>query len=592
MKNGSHNLSLLKKLTIICMVFLIAPSILIASFFFRQQFRQLYDQVYRERSLSSSQICENLDTSLLSVEDLSFMLTYRSPIVNLIERADLNEYPIFVKRSTENLLGKIQYSLIYQNAGLQDISVYTDNPGLKTVPHFYSDERINSLPFYVDFINSGKNSSIYYLNSEDAENYFRKKGQPTDCPYGIVLQLHNIEKSSFAQYYGLLVFEIDPQTILSPITDDQSANSYSLYFSNLHDVYGAQLPQGMVEKLESFDASNSLVNLGNYNYMVQKVGDYPIFLVNTEPLDRASYILPSLKLSSAILVLAFIQFLIHYFIIRYIFRRIDHNINEMDKIIANGFRGTVSATNDEIGHVAQRYNILLVKINNLVKDIVRKETDSKNAQIKVLQYQMNPHFIYNTLSIFSGCAEQSGNHELSEAISYFGHLLRYNIKNTGLYSTVGQEVENAYALIQVYSMRYKGKLQLTTSIPEIFKSEKIIKYLLQPLLENAIFHGKRKNSENMNVSLSLRCDGENMIIEIEDDGIGMTSQRLEEVQRNILYGSNMTAVSASNSSCIGLHNVYKRLMLVYDNRADLTIDSKLDVGTKVTVKIPFIEYEE
>lgn len=591
MKQYFRHMSLVKKATFISIISLVLPTVLFALYLYSQQSRQLYAQAYKDRTLAIEQLADNIETTLLSTEDLSMNLTYRSKISNLIARVDLDDYPVYTKRSSEDILTALKYSLRYQSSGLLDVCIYTDNPGLKDVDHFYQDSALHSLSFYQDFRQNDKSYDIYYLSSGEADLYYQKKGTVNTSSQGVILLARDVKGTFTAGYNGLLIFEANPSVFFSQMSDyvDQK-DGYTLYFENLGNTYGSDFPDALKQTFLKRNCNDTLLTYEGQVYLFRAIESYPIFLVNTTDFNRLQYILPAVRVSVLMILMACVQFLILRFLIKYIFGRINHNITQMDQIIANGFSGTIPVTSqDEIGLVAQRYNTLLAKINTLVEDIVRKETDSKNAQIKALQYQMNPHFIYNTLSIFAGNAEQNGNHQLSEAIAYFGHLLRYNIKNTGLYSTVAQEIQNARSLIYVYSMRYRGKLSLTIDIPEDLNSVKLIKYLLQPLLENAIFHGKRKGNENMNINIHLSCSDTQMIFKICDDGIGMTEQRLEEVRDNILYGSRLPDNANSNSSFIGLHNVYKRLQLVYGSTANLEIESIYNEGTCVTVTLPILK---
>lgn len=124
-------------------------------------------------------------------------------------------------------------------------------------------------------------------------------------------------------------------------------------------------------------------------------------------------------------LLIVVQALCLHILIKYIMNKINKNINEMDRIVANGFEGQIPVDEcDEFRTITMRYNVLLNKIQTLISDMIKKESDKKEAQIKALQYQMNPHFIYNTLSIFASNAEDNGNFRLRKAIAYFGHLLR------------------------------------------------------------------------------------------------------------------------------------------------------------------------
>lgn len=264
----------------------------------------------------------------------------------------------------------------------------------------------------------------------------------------------------------------------------------------------------------------------------------------------------------------------------------------MDHIIAHGFQERIPETRkDEIGMIARRYNILLDKINSLIQETVRRETAQTQAQLKALQYQINPHFIYNTLSIFSGYAAQNGEDTLSESIASFGQILRYNIKNDGLYATIESELRTAASLINVYNIRYFNHLTLTVDVPAFLRPLQIIKFLLQPLLENSILHGLVPPRSSLDICIAIRLLNDFVEIQVSDNGEGISTERLLAVQNHIADDSE-TLPASGNSTFIGLQNIYKRLKLFYGPNAQLTIDSEEHCGTLITIRIPASSLKE
>ena len=591
MKKYFRNMSLVKKATLISILFIILPTFFFATFLYYQQTQRLYTQAYEDRKLATEQLADNIETTLVSIKDLSLTLSYRSPVTDLIGRKNLSKYPLYTKRTTEDILTALKYTLLYESNGIQNVCIFTDNPELKDVDYFYQDSLLQSFAFYQDFRQLDKINDVYYLSPDTAALYYVQKNVHADSSHGLLLMVRDIIYSQVSDYNGLLICEVNPSVLFSQLSDYVNQDDgYTLYFNNLQNTYGSTFPDTLKQVLQDTKDQHTALSHNGQVHLFQSLESYDVFLVDTSGFSRAQYALPASKISILLVLIACVQFFILRAFLHNILNRINANITEMDQIIANNFSGSIPITSaDEISLISQRYNTLLAKTNTLIADIVHKETDSKDAQIKALQYQINPHFLYNTLSIFAGNAEQTGNHELSEAISYFGHLLRYNIKDTGPYSTVALEIQNAYSLIHVYSLRYRGTLHLNVYVPEHLNTAKMIKYLLQPLLENAIFHGKRNVNENITIEIILEYTDTQMLFKIYDDGIGMTPERLKEVKDHILYGSHLSDTNNSNSSFIGLHNVYKRLLLVYGKSANLEIESVYNEGTCVNITLPLIK---
>ena len=218
---------------------------------------------------------------------------------------------------------------------------------------------------------------------------------------------------------------------------------------------------------------------------------------------------------------------------------------------------------------------------------IEMEKSLRDIELKALHYQINPHFIYNTLSVFSGYASQNGQDTLAESIASFGQILRYNIKNDSLYASIDSELHCAYSLINVYNIRYFNQIQLTVDVPPALKQFRIIKFLLQPLLENSILHGLDQPGTSLDIFLSICLTDDFLDIELSDNGKGMSPERLAEVLNYMQHPSEELPAS-SKGSFIGLQNIYRRLKLFYGQSAQLYIESEEQCGTMITLHFPAI----
>ena len=445
--------------------------------------------------------------------------------------------------------------------------------------------------FYVNFHEQQKGADFYFLDKETTEKYFAKKDMNASIDE-LLLFVRDIRNEEDDVYSGLLVFEIDPEKFLLSLQENKR-NEYSIYFTNTKDFWGKPLSTNVISAIQSSVAENT-VNFSevSFGHLYSYIKNYKLVVIDRNAIEKNSYIILTLRIFVLFSLLIVVQALCLHILIKYIMNKINKNINEMDRIVANGFEGQIPVDEcDEFRTITMRYNVLLNKIQTLISDMIKKESDKKEAQIKALQYQMNPHFIYNTLSIFASNAEDNGNFRLSEAIAYFGHLLRYNIKNTGMFATVKEEMDNAYSLVQVYSIRCQGNLELELDVPQELYPVEIIKYLLQPILENSIVHGAKKNQRTW-IRIKARYFGKFLVIKIEDNGTGVDKEYLEKIRENIVEGKQLENTISSNSSFIGLRNIYKRLQLIYGEEAELLIDSKIEEGTVVSIKIPIKDFEE
>ncbi len=247
---------------------------------------------------------------------------------------------------------------------------------------------------------------------------------------------------------------------------------------------------------------------------------------------------------------------------------------------------------DEIGKVAASIDQMLDqhremdrRIQNSQKNMYEKELAIKQAQVIAYRNQVNPHFLYNTLECIRDMAlyyEADGIAEITMALSC---LFRYAVKGSNIV-TVEQEVENIeeYAKIIVY--RFMGKISVDISVDPMVRKKPIMKLLLQPLVENAVFHGLEQKVEEGFVDITIiPKDGDKICFTIEDDGCGMSQEELQKLTAEMQ--------SQENKDRIGIANIYHRLKLLYESNFSFTVESEIGVGTCFTILIPdFVTEEE
>ena len=590
---SSRNLSLVQKVFLLSLILLTLPTLIIAFYLYEKQTTQFYDQLMEERKVAIEQLAGNVRTTITSASELSKDLSYRSPLIDLLKRQNLSQYPIWSKRYIDEIVSSVKYSLKYQNLGIDAVRIYSLNPEIgKEITaggYFYPAEHIKSLAFFKDFISSNKIVALYYLSGDEETIYSKLLNTSSYLKHsnGILLMIRRILGSSENGDLGYMVFEMSPRKVFPKLTDDSNEeDGYFACFTNLGNFYGTQPPEFLVQSMKNSSPQAGVFTINGQKYLCNTISGFDILIAGAKPVSRTPFVHSALNLSLLLIWLSLAQLFILTLFIKHAFARLHNDLNQMDNIVAHEFKGRIPIHNeDEMGQIARRYNILLDRIDTLVDGLVQKETANTAAQLKSLQYQINPHFIYNTLNIFSGCAEQNGSSELAEAIASFGHLLRYNLKNDSLYSTVEQELQNASSLIGVYSIRYFNRLRLEIHADPGVCRLRLIKFLLQPLLENSILHGLVAPHTSMLIQISIDACDKFLTIRVLDDGIGMSSAHLQQVCEGV-FNENPIEKPPTSGSFIGLRNIWERLHLFYGSEASMEINSVENAGMSVSIRIP------
>lgn len=237
----------------------------------------------------------------------------------------------------------------------------------------------------------------------------------------------------------------------------------------------------------------------------------------------------------------------------------------------------VTAKN-EIGSLSKSFNVMTERIHTLMEQNVYEQKQKRKNEMKALQAQINPHFLYNTLDSIIWMSEAGQNEEVVLMTSALARLLRQSISNDKEQVTLAEEIEYVRSYLTIQKMRYKDKLEYSIEVSPEINHIMIIKFALQPLVENAIYHGLKYKETKGNLNIRGYERGKKAYITIADDGIGMDEETLEHIfdETKKEYKSNG----------VGVPNVQKRLQLYYGSEYGLSYISRKGVGTVVTVTVP------
>ncbi|WP_158413549.1 sensor histidine kinase [Gracilibacillus boraciitolerans] len=244
---------------------------------------------------------------------------------------------------------------------------------------------------------------------------------------------------------------------------------------------------------------------------------------------------------------------------------------------------------DEVGLFIHSYNSLSDRIAILKEQVKMKEAWKKQLDLRALQAQINPHFLYNTLSSIKWKALLEKQDDIASMVGSLSNLLRFSLNKGMEFCEVQQEVEHAKHYTKIQASRVPGQFEIQFVIEEQILDRQMLKLVLQPLIENAIQHGfKEKKDPRYDYRLCTIELDQHMTFTIEDNGVGIESANLVELKRIIQLPMDQYQLEFGH---YGLRNVHQRLMLHYGPEAGLQVSSTINNGTKVTFTIPIIEGE-
>ncbi|MFC4598714.1 sensor histidine kinase [Cohnella hongkongensis] len=248
-------------------------------------------------------------------------------------------------------------------------------------------------------------------------------------------------------------------------------------------------------------------------------------------------------------------------------------------------------SNDEISFLARTFDRMRISINNLISEIQQKAQLERElqqsklllqeSQLRSLQSQINPHFLFNTLNTLSKKAYLEGSQETSDLLAGVASLLRYNLKRLDRSVTLYDEVRVLRQYIEIQKARFTERLKFHTDIDETCLHVQLPGLTLQPIVENAVIYAVEPEEEGGSIWFRVVDEPERVAVEIEDDGPGMTSQRIEQILEE-----RSVDPEGGHTTGIGFSNVVRRLRLFYGREDVIDIESGPGRGTKVVLSIP------
>ena len=313
-------------------------------------------------------------------------------------------------------------------------------------------------------------------------------------------------------------------------------------------------------------------------------GWYLCTLVENEKLYQEASAL-SLSLSKVFVTMFGAGILGAFFISSQITRRITNLSVAMDHVQEGNFSTRLSVQgNDEIAELSHHFNSMLKDLRRLMNEVVETQKEKRKRELEILQAQINPHFIYNTLDTLQWKALEYGASDLSELILSLSSFFRVSLSKGKEMIPLREEIKHVRSYLDIQKARYEEILTYEIQVEESLDDVFLPKILLQPLVENAIYHGIKPKLAQGKISILAQLEGEDLLLTVQDNGVGMTEEQVNQLEE--AFEGKRAPVS------YGLHNVHQRIRLTYGNPYGLHVESCLQDGTAVTIRLPMEKKEE
>ncbi|MFC5451485.1 cache domain-containing sensor histidine kinase [Paenibacillus aestuarii] len=495
------------------------------------------------------------------------------PILSFNERVTLED---FTKRVFANGRVDISGITLYKMSG----GTYT---AMSEEQANYSLRPVEREPWYDKVSKTGK---VVYIGT------FNKNGSDASSQiYSFARKIRSVETG---KVLGYLVLDVD-KTI---IRNKMEAISNDRKNIMIVDTAGEIVYKSMEDLI---DAAKLMTYRGAGTVLYKQPEDTELLSYYTSPftgwtimemVPLATLLQDTITMRNYTILISSVCLLLAALSIIAVAFRITNPISQLRNLMRKVVLGDLEVSipirsRDEIGQLSQSFNIMVSKLSDLGYRLYESEIREKNSQISALQSQINPHFLYNTLGSISMYAEIQGNKEVVKMTNNLSRLLRYSINSQQSQVPLNMEIEHVKGYMAIQQIRFEDKINFEVHVEPELLSYSVIRFILQPIVENSIVHGIEKGNGYGTIILTGKKQDENMLITISDDGAGMSAARLQS-----LLDKKLAPPPTEGTGGHGLMNVHRRIALRYGPQYGLKIESKLGQGTLISLTLPLIEADQ
>ncbi|WP_211748938.1 sensor histidine kinase [Paenibacillus sp. Marseille-Q4541] len=541
------------------------------------------EQVSKVASLTITQVSDKLDMLFKKIDDSSMMLLSNKVVHSILEEKDADLYAstLKVKEGKDFLT-----SVMINSPEILDIYIFD----IKQQNSVLSADSFNSPP---DHSNSWWYQEIVKANGSPVwfgltETSYLKQAEMGFPVFGLGRAIRSWESG---EIIGVMFFEIMGDVLIKELDKVQFGETGYVVITNDEKQYFYHPDKNMYGKISELKLPLQMMQFHEgtkSTLMIPEKLDNGWYVHGIVPLEELTA--DSASIRNFTVWIVFVAILLAIGVGYYATLKIGNPLVQLSRLMRMGEEGdlTVRSRNvgqNEIGQLGRSFNKMIEQINVLIHRIASEEREKKKAEIRALRYQINPHFLYNTLNSIRWLAKLNRVQEVDHTVTTLVHLLEGSLERNGVFIRLGDELDllRKYMIIQEYRYDHMIHLQITCS--KQLEELPIPRMLLQPIVENAIFHGIAPKDDEGSIHIQVEQKGTDILIIIEDDGIGMSKERAHQILADDGDRLNQGMIN------IGIRHVNQTVKLYYGEEYGVQVESEEGSRTRVVITLSTMRRE-
>ena len=578
-----NNIKISKKMFLIYLLAVVIPIVLTNLIIIHSIRENENIQQNKLMEITIERMKYHLNESLNEITEVSNYISRDMKINEFLQKKykdNVDYYSNYISLIQENIINSF-----YVSQALESIEIYTTNPTIVNGGVFWDLRAVENTDWYKIYKENNQNMILYPYYEENKQFPPKLESSRT---ISFIRELPNGNNG----YKSIVKININYYRLLANIKNEDLSNTIVIAYKDqiIFSNHGSENKNAMFRPLESnekpaFNLSDSFLAINDR---------WDIYISNNQ--TNIFDLIENKK--TVLLVLIIFNFLFPTLIILLINKSFQDRIALTEQHLLKVEKGIFERINinegkDEIGDLIRSYNFMVVKIDELLGEVYKKEREQQKielaktkAELNALQSQVNPHFLYNTLDSIRMRNLLNGDKESATVINELALLFRRMTKwSDSYFVTVEEEIAYVQRYLNIQKYRFVDRLNFSIYVEEECKAYYIPKMLIVTFVENACIHGIEKKKDGGEISIIVSKQDEAIYIEILDSGIGMDEKRLMKIKES-LEKNDITTSNWEEST--GILNAYLRLKMHYQQEVELVMESQMHNGTEVCIKLPII----